>query len=133
MSDSDIQGILKGARENNKLLGITGLLVYHKRNKSFMQILEGEKQIIFKLFDKIKKDERHKSIQLVHDEKIEARNFKDWSMAFAELESIDKSKLEGFSEFLEKGFTDELIRGESSLAVHFMKTFRESFSLLDGY
>ncbi len=126
MLDADILDMLKVAREKNARLEVTGLLVYQKRTREFMQILEGEKQVIFDLLETIKADERHLSLQLVYEGEIPERSFKGWSMGFADLESVDKSKLEGISDFLEKGYTHELIRDEPSYTTLLMETFKKS-------
>lgn len=102
----DLVSLLKKFREKNTRLGITGILLYYK--KHFFQVLEGEKNIIFELFKTIREDERHSSVILFWDKPIEERGFKDWTMAFINLNEVDKSKLTGFSEFLNKGFTSEI-------------------------
>jgi hypothetical protein len=130
MLDADILDMLTVAREKNARLKVTGLLVYQKRTREFMQILEGEKQVVFELLDTIKADERHQSLHLIYDGEIPERNFKDWSMGFADLESVDKSKLEGVSEFLEKGYTHELIREQPSYATVLMETFKKSLPVV---
>jgi hypothetical protein len=124
MSDDDILDILKVARENNSQKNITGILVFQKKTREFMQILEGEKEAVFDLLDKIHDDERHTGLELVYDLKNEERTFKDWSMAFANLETVDKSKLEGISEFLEKGFTSELLKDNPAKTSRLIKTFK---------
>ena len=73
--------ILRHARKNNEARDITGLLVYSDEN--FLQILEGEKEAVYQLFDTISKDERHSSIQVLHDSDIEQRSFSNWRMAYA--------------------------------------------------
>ncbi len=90
-----------------------------------MQILEGEKDTIFKLLDKIKKDERHQSLKLIYDNGIDSRSFSKWSMAFTNFESINKSQLEGYSRFLEEGFTDELLKEEPSDAIKLFNAFKK--------
>jgi len=90
-----------------------------------MQILEGSKKAIFDLYEAIKKDDRHKSLKLIWDGEIPERCFANWTMGFSKFESIDKSKLEGFSGFLEKGFTDELINGHPSTAINLFQSFKE--------
>ena len=126
MQDADILDLLEVSREKNSRLEVTGLLVYQKRTREFMQILEGEKQVIFDLLETIKADERHRSLKLVYNGEIPERSFKNWSMGFADLESVDKSKLEGVSEFLEKGYTHELIQNEPSHAILLMETFKKN-------
>ncbi len=126
MRDADILDILKVSREKNARLEVTGLLVYQKRTREFMQILEGGKQVIFDLLETIKTDERHRSLKLIYNGEISKRSFKGWSMGFADLESVDKSKLEGISDFLEEGYTHELIRDEPSYTTVLMETFKKS-------
>jgi hypothetical protein len=126
MPDADILDILKVSREKNARLKVTGLLVYQKRTREFMQVLEGEKQVIFDLLETIKADKKHLSLQLIYEGEIPERSFKDWSMGFADLESVDKSKLEGISDFLEKGYTHELIRDEPTQATLLLETFKKN-------
>ena len=124
MSEADILDILNVSRKNNSQKNITGILVYQKKTWEFMQILEGEKEVIFDLLETIKDDPRHTSLDLVFDQETEERTFKNWSMAFAEFESIDKSKLLGVSDFLEKGFTSELLKGSTANTSRLLKTFK---------
>ena len=57
MSDDAILDILKVAREHNSQKDITGILVFQKKTREFMQILEGKKEAVFDLLDKIQDDE----------------------------------------------------------------------------
>lgn len=126
ISKDDILNILEVSRRDNKNLGITGILLYWTETNQFMQVLEGEKQIIFDLFnDKIRKDPRHYSVNLIFDGEIPERGFKDWSMAFKDLDEIDTSKLQGFSEFAKLGFTDERTHIEKSTTIQLIECFRE--------
>jgi hypothetical protein len=100
----DLLALLNQSRANNEKLGITGILLYYK--KHFLQVLEGEKETIFELLRKIRKDARHASVIMFWDQPIEKRNFQDWTMAFVNLEEIDRTKLKGFSDFLDKGFDE---------------------------
>ena len=123
-TQEDILALLKKSREKNTLLGITGILLYYKRH--FFQVLEGEKDAIFKLFQTIRKDQRHASVILVYDQPAAERSFKDWTMAFIDLNQIDKSQLEGFSDFLEKGFTSEITEEHLTLAQKLLIKFKNS-------
>ena len=49
MKEADILSILEKAREKNSRLGVTGLLVHQKRTNEFLQILEGEKEVVLSL------------------------------------------------------------------------------------
>ena len=48
-----------------------GILAYQKESREFFQILEGEKETIFKLLENIKDDDRNSSVDLVYDEEIQ--------------------------------------------------------------
>lgn len=83
ISSKDINDILEVAREFNAKNNITGCLLYH--NYEFVQILEGEKEIIKQLFSSIEKDDRHSKVDVLYEAEIKDRNFPDWSMAFEDL------------------------------------------------
>ena len=125
MSEADILDILEVARSFNAENKITGILIYWIETRQFMQILEGDKESIFSLLEKIKKDKRHTGVNLIYDGNIPDRTFAGWSMAFQNFESIDKTKLEGFSEYLKKGFTVELINKDPSTATNLFQIFKQ--------
>ena len=118
-----LQALLEQSRKKNAALGITGILIYYK--KHFFQILEGEKENVFELFRTIKKDNRHLSVILVWDEPIEKRSFKDWTMAFLDLNKLDRSQLQNYSEFLEKGFTSEITKENLTFAQKLLLKFND--------
>jgi hypothetical protein len=103
--DSDILDILKVSRDKNSQHLITGILVYRKKSREIFQILEGEKEAIFRLLKNIENDDKNTSVSLVYDEEMQERSFKYWRMAFADLDSVENSKLDGFSDYFDKGFT----------------------------
>jgi hypothetical protein len=125
ISDTDLLNILETSRKWNAENGVTGILIYWAKTRQFMQILEGSEKIIFDLYDVIKKDDRHKSLKLIYDGDIPERCFANWKMGFSKFESIDESKLEGFSDFLVKRFTDKLINGHPLAAISIFQTFKE--------
>ncbi len=96
LSPDELLALLLQSREKNARLDITGLLVYH--DQEFMQLLEGEKDVIFTLYDTIVGDKRHSQVHLLWDGPIAARSFRDWSMAF-----LDLDKITGYSRFLQDG------------------------------
>jgi hypothetical protein len=61
--DVNILDLMKAFREKNSRLQVTGLLVYQKGTREFMQILEVERQVIFDLLDIIKADKRHRFLK----------------------------------------------------------------------
>lgn len=74
----------------NELSEITGLLMY--KNGYFVQIIEGSKEELNKLYTKIENDERHNIIRSKVLKKIKKRSFIDWSMKVIETD-IDLRKV----------------------------------------
>jgi len=55
----DVKNILDQTNKFNKLQGITGILLYNDKN--FFQLIEGEKQIVLDLYERISSDPRHQN------------------------------------------------------------------------
>jgi hypothetical protein len=72
--------LLEHARQKNTALNVTGLLCYD--HKQFLQIIEGETDVILDLFHKILNDPRHTNVRILHEGDIESRAFSDWKMAY---------------------------------------------------
>lgn len=100
---SDIRRIMEIAKKFNAKNKITGCLLYYKRR--FIQILEGEEEIIAKLYSRIKQDKKHFNVNLLYTNEISERIFPQWSMAFKEINNSQLKKLT--STML---FEDNLIR-----------------------
>ena len=114
-SDKDIDNILTVSRRNNPSNLVTGLLIY--KNPGFLQYLEGPEQAVKVLYEKIKKDKRHTSIETIKDGEIDARVFPDWEMGFAGHDDLqplkwkwDVDKLSRFSFANELNDSMDLIR-----------------------
>jgi len=76
----EIYGMLSKAKDYNSEHGITGCLLYH--NTSFLQLLEGDKSEVHALYEKITQDKRHHKVEIIKEESLSKRLFKDWNMAF---------------------------------------------------
>ncbi|OWS71846.1 hypothetical protein CBI30_05185 [Polynucleobacter aenigmaticus] len=67
-----------GAR--NVKFGITGMLVF--KDGSFMQVLEGNEEIIKTLYAKIEVDPRHTLVSVIHEGEISMREYGSWAMTY---------------------------------------------------
>ena len=81
LSEAGLAEILRTARTNNRQLGITGALVLYEHKNWFAQALEGPEAEVTNLFDRIKKDPRHKDVEIREAESVPARLFSKWAMA----------------------------------------------------
>jgi len=82
LTSEDMSDILVSSRKYNSNNNITGCLLYH--NKVFLQLLEGDKEVVQNLYESIKKDTRHSNITLLIEEEVKEKMFPGWSMAFHE-------------------------------------------------
>lgn len=80
LTTADLEKILVDARAGNEAHNVTGALVYV--DGVFLQILEGDKDTVFKLMSSIGKDTRHSSVKVFHEAQINERAFGSWRMAY---------------------------------------------------
>lgn len=80
LSEQDLIDLLLVANRYNDANGITGCLVY--ANGKFVQLLEGERQRVIELFEKIKRDPRHNNVTVTVEMTVNQKLFPDWGMAF---------------------------------------------------
>ena len=80
MPKSKLYKILVDSRVSNKLADVTGLLVYV--DGTFLQVLEGEQEVVSALLEKISKDPRHTDVKVVYKTGVERRTFNAWQMAY---------------------------------------------------
>ena len=96
LAGGELEKLLARARVQNEARGITGVLV--AVDDLFLQILEGEKQVVRGLVKSIERDPRHCRLKVFHEEEIGERAFGSWSMALVKPSAEQMSawvKLEG--------------------------------------
>jgi hypothetical protein len=91
-----IDGILASSRKSNPAMGVTGLLCYS--GDIFMQVLEGGRESVNQLYNKICRDTRHRDVVLLHYEEIAERRFAGWTMGQVNLTRVNPSILLKYSE-----------------------------------
>lgn len=85
LSTDEVRALLEHARRKNTEWNVTGLLCYD--HKQFLQIIEGETDVIMDLFHTIQNDPRHTNIRILHEGDITDRAFDDWKMAYEPIPS----------------------------------------------
>lgn len=89
--------ILMTAQESNPKHGIGGVLC--QGQGLYLQLLEGQRSAVNRLFARILLDTRHKDVELLHLREVERRRFAAWSMAHVELRADDPMILMQHPEF----------------------------------
>lgn len=91
-----IDTILAQSRANNPPLGITGILCHG--GDFFMQVIEGGRDTVNRLYSQIVSDPRHEKVMLLHYEEITERRFAGWTMGLVNLSRINPSIVLKYSE-----------------------------------
>ena len=97
LKDMELARLLLAARSTNAARDVSGILLYYAG--SFLQVLEGEREVVEELYDRIKKDPRHERVRTLLQRTVEKRQFRDWSMGFVDVRQI-AGGLPGYSDFL---------------------------------
>ncbi|KXF81733.1 BLUF domain-containing protein [Enterovibrio coralii] len=118
-SDDELETMLGAIRQKNEAAGVTGMLLY--KDGDFIQVIEGEEDILDPLFKSICQDNRHYGVVELMRKTIIERQFKDWSMGFHHLRE-DDPRLEGFIRFFDDNPEHEIDPGE---ALNLLLVFRE--------
>lgn len=114
--------LLRLARTANAQRAITGMLLYH--GGRFIQLLEGEREAVERLYRHIERDPRHRGSRILWQSDIDARSFGQWSMGWLAPDGDGIRNVPGYSSFLETGV---LKSGANPAAVgrHFLLSLRE--------
>ena len=96
LRDKDIEDLLFNAREKNRRLAITGVLLLIQGK--FIQYIEGYEEDIDSVYDSIKVDTRHNDLLLLDSGYIDRRQYKNWSMAYRKVQNSEIKNLLGYSE-----------------------------------
>ena len=98
ISDEELEELLRKAKIKNKQRDLTGLLIV--KGRTFLQCLEGEKEKVLKVYNKILEDERHENVIELIEEDTETRLFPTWEMGYRNLKSLDDIKSKKIKEIL---------------------------------
>jgi FAD-dependent sensor of blue light len=93
--ESLVEPILQQARRNNPELGITGVLCYG--GDVFLQALEGGRDAVNALYNRIVADARHRKVTLLAYDEILERRFAGWTMGQVNLGKVNSSTLLKYS------------------------------------
>ena len=91
-----LDSILAQSRSHNPGAGVTGILCYSAN--IFMQVLEGNRREVSKLYNVIAGDSRHPDVEILLFEDITERRFSNWTMGQVNLAKVNPSTLLKYSE-----------------------------------
>jgi len=90
-----IEQIVAASSRNNHANGITGVLGYS--GDVFIQVLEGGRGQVNRLYGQLQRDPRHTDLTLLQYCEINARHYASWTMAKVRLDKVNLSLLLKYS------------------------------------
>lgn len=87
MSEDDLRILLAQSREHNRRIGITGMLLFF--GNKFLQLLEGDREEVTRLYAAISTDRRHKRVITLKEGDATKRIFPNWSMSFRHVSNAE--------------------------------------------
>ena len=91
-----LNAILKKSTQNNPTVGVTGVLCFS--GDIFLQVLEGGRSKVSRLYNRIATDPRHQDVVLLSYEEIEERSFAGWAMGQVNMGRLNPALLLKYSE-----------------------------------
>ena len=88
--------ILRKSKANNPVIGVTGVLCHSEG--IFLQVLEGGRGAVNRLYNRIATDPRHTEVELLCYEEIGERRFAGWSMGQVNMSRLNPALLLKYSE-----------------------------------
>ena len=87
--------ILRQSKANNPGIGVTGVLCFS--GGIFLQVIEGGRSAVNRLYNRIAADPRHTEVEVLLYEEIGERRFASWSMGQANMSRLNPSLLLKYS------------------------------------
>jgi hypothetical protein len=118
MTLSEVRDLLIKAKINNHFKDVTGMLLFD--GDAFLQVLEGPKDTVTALSEKIERDPRHTQFTSLVERTIPQRDFGDWSMGLAHIEDKQLKSLPGLMDLT----SARRILSESGAADNFVEVIK---------
>jgi hypothetical protein len=91
-----LSAIMKKSTANNPAAGVTGVLCFS--GQIFLQVLEGGRLQVSKLYNRIAQDPRHRDVVLLDYAEIAERSFASWAMGQVDMGRLNAALLLKYSE-----------------------------------
>jgi len=98
IDDALLGSLVESSRANNLEHGITGILCVYPEGGVFLQVLEGARPAVNRLYGNLVRDGRHADITLLEYGEIEERLFPAWRMGCVDLKKVNLSTILRYSE-----------------------------------
>jgi hypothetical protein len=96
VDQEELMAIVRKSKANNGPLGVTGVLCFSEG--IFLQVLEGGRSAVNRLYNRIVTDSRHTQVELLSYQEIGERRFAGWSMGQVNMGRLNPALLLKYSE-----------------------------------
>ena len=96
VDQEELAAILRQSKSHNPAVGVTGVLCFS--GGIFLQVLEGGRSAVNRLYNRIVTDPRHTEVELLSYQEIEERRFAGWSMGQVNMARLNPALLLKYSE-----------------------------------
>jgi hypothetical protein len=96
VDQEELVAIVRKSKANNPALGVTGVLCFSEG--IFLQVLEGGRSAVNRLYNRIAADARHTQVELMCYQEIGERRFAGWSMGQVNMSRLNPGLLLRYSE-----------------------------------
>ncbi|MBI5269528.1 MAG: BLUF domain-containing protein [Burkholderiales bacterium] len=96
LDPEELAHIARQSRAHNQQYGVTGVLC--QSGDLFLQVLEGGRDAVNRLYNRIARDSRHTEVTLLAYEEITERRFAGWAMGQVNLARLNPGLLLKYSE-----------------------------------
>lgn len=93
-TDLELFYLLEQARQANARVGLSGMLLYDRG--WFFQWIEGSTDALGSTWNRIRRDPRHRDVDVIADQTVPVRLFADWHMRFAHRDRQHEPVFDGF-------------------------------------
>jgi len=123
-TEKDIENILEVSIRNNQKNEVTGVLLYSQ--SQFLQCIEGDFRVLSSLYDKIKRDSRHKEAVMIALNPVRERSFPSWQMAGKSVD-LDKVDFKNQMSYQEQKEFEDVLAGKSSSSIRVSELIQRFF------
>ncbi|WP_051241401.1 BLUF domain-containing protein [Azohydromonas australica] len=132
---AELQALLATSVRRNRALGVTGMLLYARGG--FMQLLEGEEEAVKALFDRVRRDDRHRRVTVLVHGPVAERTFADWAMAYrclddeaaADPPAQDDGLPAELAPLFQQGFDESRLRARPGVALELLRHYSRNNGL----
>ena len=111
-SQENLIELLEKARSNNERMNVSGMLLHHEG--TFIQVLEGDGEVIESLYSRIEDDDRHEEPRVLLRESEVPRSYSEWTMGFVRATDEMIEAVDGLNDFMrQSGSKGEAARSDA--------------------